>query len=134
MNDAAVKFLPLLFLLVWSIPPLPHHGQFPSSFTTALFPVQFLYLSQSTHSLGILLENLKCNTRQSLWNANENRNQIYLECQGGRIISVGCHFCRESLCRGCIKSHRIKGRAGDGLSGISDSAWGGGWGCGCELE
>lgn len=93
INDAAVKFLPLVFAVALEFFPrlLSHHGQFPLSFTSAVFPAQFLYLSQGTHSLGIHWNSLNIisNIWQSLWNVNEMKNQIYFESRSGPVVSEG---------------------------------------------
>lgn len=122
-----MKFLPLLFCRVWSFFPLllSHHGQFPLSFTSAVFPAQFLYLSQGTHCLGIHWNSLNIisNIWQSLWNVNEMRNQIYLGSRSGTVVSEGCRCLGRALVMGsCNYSHELNGRAGDGVPGISERA------------
>lgn len=78
-----------------SLCPLPnsHHGQFHLSFRGAIFPAQFLHLSQAVHSLGTHWSSLNIisNIWQSLWNSNEMRNQIYSLSRSRASVSEGCY-------------------------------------------
>ncbi len=97
---------------VFSPPALSPHGRFHLSFTSAVFPTQFFYLSQGIHSLGVYWNSLNIisNIWQSLWNVNEMRNQIYLECRSGTAVSDGC---------------RCLGRDGWWGAVITDTNWAG---------
>lgn len=69
-SPSSFFFLVLRFVFP---PALSHHGQFHLSFTNAVFPTQFLYLSQGIRSLGVRWNSLNIisNIWQSLWNVNE---------------------------------------------------------------
>lgn len=102
MKDAAVKFLSPLCCWFGAFlpPPLSRHGQFHLPFTTAVFPTQFLYLSQGIQSLGVhwnslnIISNMWQEFTECKWDEKSNwLRESYWDCALGRACMMdSCNY------------------------------------------